>query len=761
MTTPLFASLQRAGSRIDSLCIQPFYALWVSASLVWVASVWAGVVVGVSSTYGLPWWSLLLLLLLWLGLASLSLLRGQQLRRGWVRLVVHGALLISTALAGGGVGHVFSRLHPALAPLQTPLDASYHNTTCTAVGRLFPNEQGWNMNTVTLCDVPHRITLKLSLPYQQTTPPLDATWQAGQTVVLKGRIRLPHPPLFSGDFNEAHYLASQHQWGTLTSQRVLPLSHVATASPSVRLPELSWLESLNALFYNTLKPWQTAFLHRLNEAYGSTPEANLLGGMVLGNRTSPLPNDLNTAFLHTGQTHLVAASGMNIAIIAGALWLLGRCLGLAPVWQAPLTVLGVLAYCWMTGWPPSIKRAGMVWMLALCLRPLLPSTTPTLWLLWGVGLLACLDPACLLSLGFQLSVLTTFGLVQWLTWLEARFPARFPRFSWQWGGYALGQSIATAAVAQLWAMPLILSAFQYLPLHSVIWNAVSALVVVPLTFGGFVTMGCVGLERVASLFGFVGSGVAHGLHALTLLLTALLKPLLDAFIGWTFLGDALQTEWPWLGFYSLHPSPTWLLVSLGLFTLPTLLACLGGRWPQRQSKRAFWLYGCGSLCLAVVVVVGVGTLLPQWHPLTNETHTRMGNVQIDHIPHATNPIRLTLDHWPNHQACKQLQQALLRGNVLAYTQQGTPWELHIVEGPSRWPHALEGDAFLAWVEALPPQSKAGLTLVLPHDTPRRWLYAPAFIGVGASTRAKPFGLCNESHSACAMRHRTLASSNSK
>jgi ComEC/Rec2-related protein len=525
-----------------------------------------------------------------------------------------------------------------------------------------------------------------------------------------GQLKLPHHPQFNGDFNQHAYASSLQTWGQL---RVKQLTQLQT-NPS-------WQDTL----HNQIRLWQTRTQAYYKEALSrwhlsldanttALTQAELLGSMVLGNRASPLNDTLNTAFLHTGQTHLIAASGMNIAIIAGGMWWLTRFLPV-PVWlQLPWILLAVYAYCCMTGWPPSIKRAGMVWMLALCLRPLLPASTPSLWLLMGVVAIACLEPACLLSLGFQLSVATTFGLMQWFTWIESRLQ-HSPWPTWLW------HSAVASAVAQWWALPLLLFVFQYMPLHSILWNAVSTLAVIPITLLGFTGMSLSLLPEggLWSPFNWLRQGCIQ-----------LASPWLEGLIQWTLLGGRLHDALPWLAYYTLAPSTVWGCLIGGWLLLPSLLHAFNLTWPtqKRQQLQAFSLmalYGVmGGLLLVSLSPTLRTVALPA--PYNRVLHTLQQPQpaslswlkQESAVPSRPTEIHtLTLTHWPNKSEINTLLQWLKRANILAEAHHGTPWMLRIQQPTNAsLPTARRRTPLIEALNSLPPSVATQLDLCLPKQS---------------------------------------------
>lgn len=217
------------------------------------------------------------------------------------------------------------------------------------------------------------------------------------------------------------------------------------------------------------------------------PHAGLLEALVTGQKDG-IPADDLALLRRTGTAHLLAVSGMNVAMVAGA------CAGLAALLARPLTLLpwpwlarlppllvGLLAalrYAEIAGWPVSTVRA--VWMVAagLAARALGLSVRP--WNLLGLAATAVVlpDPGQVGELGFQLS----FGAVAGMLWIVPRFtrllPPDTPRpLVWLVG--SLGATLGATAGT----LPVVCWRFQELSPVSPLTNLVAG----PLLGGGALT----------------------------------------------------------------------------------------------------------------------------------------------------------------------------------------------------------------------------------------------------------------------------------
>lgn len=177
------------------------------------------------------------------------------------------------------------------------------------------------------------------------------------------------------------------------------------------------------------------------------PERALVTGVVFG-ETAGLSKEVQGQFRRTGTTHLLAASGMNVALLAGLIALLGTRLGLAPWRMAPFAIPPVILYAFLACCSPSIVRAALATSLALLAAIWGRKSCPWNSLCLSVWGLLLVDPRQLFDLGFQLSSVAVIGLV-----LSPRAPK-------SWG--SLGSAAALTCSATLATLPIMWSSFGQL-----------------------------------------------------------------------------------------------------------------------------------------------------------------------------------------------------------------------------------------------------------------------------------------------------------
>jgi len=254
--------------------------------------------------------------------------------------------------------------------------------------------------------------------------------------------------------------------------------------------------------------WLFNLRNRLADSLDSAlpePQSSLAQALLLGIR-SHIPDSLRDDFRCSGTTHLIAISGLNVAILAGIVlsstaWFFGR--------QRPTYILIAFGIIWvyalLTGMQPPVIRAAMMFSLFLAAlwlgRP--RSALPSLVL--AAAIMVGISPLVLWDVSFQLSFVAVAGLI-----------LLFPAFQ-RWGRKAMAgekgaltsvanpiiDSFAVTLAATIATLPLLAYYFGYL-----------SLVALPATF--FALLALPGAIILALLIALLG----------------LFAPALSSVIGW-------------------------------------------------------------------------------------------------------------------------------------------------------------------------------------------------------------------------------------
>jgi competence protein ComEC len=186
-------------------------------------------------------------------------------------------------------------------------------------------------------------------------------------------------------------------------------------------------------------------------------EAGLLLGLVLGDE-SGLDPGVARDFQAAGLGHLLVVSGENVAMVLGPVLAAAAALRLGRRTRFLVGVGTVAFFAVMTGGEPSVLRAGVMATLTLLGIVLGRPRSAASILAGAVLLLLALDPWLVWSVGFQLSVCATAGMVA----MAAPFAKRLRFLP---GPVALGAGATLAA--QLGVSPILLFHFREVPLVSV------------------------------------------------------------------------------------------------------------------------------------------------------------------------------------------------------------------------------------------------------------------------------------------------------
>ncbi|WP_199560444.1 MULTISPECIES: DNA internalization-related competence protein ComEC/Rec2 [Pantoea] len=232
-------------------------------------------------------------------------------------------------------------------------------------------------------------------------------WCAGQRWHMRLRLRAVH-----GRLNEGGY----------DLQRVRVANHMPLQGRIMHQQQMSERCSLRA-----------TLVARYQAALAELKQPAILQALAFGDRSQMLA-PLRQLLRDTGTAHLMAISGMHIALAATGGWLLARAIQFAlPAryisWRFPLIVSWLTAalYCWIAGSHAPAQRA----MLALTLWSAIRAAGWQLsaWQIWllCVGTLLLFDPLAVLSESFWLSALAVAMLIIWFSWFALPYLYRTQR----------------------------------------------------------------------------------------------------------------------------------------------------------------------------------------------------------------------------------------------------------------------------------------------------------------------------------------------
>ncbi len=378
----------------------------------------------------------------------------------------------------------------------------------------------------------------------------DSTLEFGDIIAARGRLERPEKPGNPGEFDYADYLAR----------------HGIRSSLTVRHPNawrvLSRPASAANWFVRSASRCAASLRNSLTDVLPHA-EAGLMTGIILGGR-SDIPSQITDDFTATGSVHILAASGMNLAMTAGLLMWLGKVFRVSKRRTAVVSLVALAFYTLMAGATPSVVRAEIMataFLLAYLLQrePDMPSAIAV-----SAMILLVLDPGNLLDIGFQLSFATVIAIVALmpavhgmiigisssrlgLPDLITRGFDRFLRF--------IVTVVAVSIAAQLGSLPLLAHYFNQVSLVALPANALILLPIAYLMGAGFaVWLVSLLWHPAAQLCAAVG-----------------ISPILIYIIGaarfWASIPNATVSV----------PSPGWFLITLYYIGLAGFAYWLNGR----------------------------------------------------------------------------------------------------------------------------------------------------------------------------------------
>lgn len=210
------------------------------------------------------------------------------------------------------------------------------------------------------------------------------------------------------------------------------------------------------------------------------PYASFVAGILYGYRggLGALQNDFN----RTGVTHIVAVSGFNITLIATIFSSILIALYIPRKKTFWIVVSAITVFVIFVGASGSVVRAGLMGFVVLLSQQMGRSSRAFNSILFATVLMVLQNPLVLLfDAGFQLSVLSTMGLIYLSPFVQERIQF-FPKI------LGIQESLSSTLSAIVITLPLILYQFGRLSLVAPLVN-ILILPVIPIAMGlGFAAL---------------------------------------------------------------------------------------------------------------------------------------------------------------------------------------------------------------------------------------------------------------------------------
>ncbi len=211
----------------------------------------------------------------------------------------------------------------------------------------------------------------------------------------------------------------------------------------------------------------------LNKNIDQKTERGVAGALLFGFKDE-LDNDVVDAFARTGTLHVLAVSGMHVAILYFVVSFLFKPLQKKKygAWlSAFFTLILIWFYSLLSGMAPSIIRASVMFTIIILGKLLRDDISIYNNLFTSACFLLCYDPYYLFDAGFQLSYLAVIGIVYFQ-------PKIAPVLLFKsWLGKEIWTLITVSVAAQIATVPISLYYFNQFPNFFILSN----LLIIPTT----------------------------------------------------------------------------------------------------------------------------------------------------------------------------------------------------------------------------------------------------------------------------------------
>ncbi len=300
---------------------------------------------------------------------------------------------------------------------------------------------------------------------------------------FKTVIEAPKPATNPGGFDYRRYLAT------------IGISATAYMSDSSSIDVLGeerggWINKLGYKIKNTV-------LHIVEFCLDKN-QAGLLSGMIIGYKDG-LDENAFQAFSRAGLTHIMVASGMNVAFIILPLTFIFNKLPIGKRAANIITIAVLVLFVFVAGFSASVVRAVIMGIIILTGQIIMRETDIYTSISAAAIILLVINPFTLFDIGFQLSFGATLSLVMFYPKLkEAVTKKIIPEI--------VSDTLAATLAAQIGVVPVTLYYFNSLSIISVLSNLLVVPLVQIITIIGFI-MVFIGLLNIhmAVLIGYINN----------------------------------------------------------------------------------------------------------------------------------------------------------------------------------------------------------------------------------------------------------------
>ncbi len=298
-------------------------------------------------------------------------------------------------------------------------------------------------------------------------------------------------------YPEYHYGQKLAISGTISIKSVQSTSTSTSSVPSnkrpattIYFPKITLEKNQDFMFVGKSLAVVTLIRQKIVTLFKNSlrsPDSELMLGIVFGIQ-SQMPKDFMNNLRNSGVLHVIAASGMNVTLVAGFFTSLFALFFRRQV-ALLVSILGIIFYAALAGFEPSILRASIMGIIVFSAQIFGRQSLALFNLLFAGYVMLMVSPDLLTDIGFQLSFCSTLGLIIFKPVLDRKLHLQ----------NIAGEDISTTICAQVATLPILLANFGTYSLWSLAANALTLWMIPFLMIIG----------ALGAVLGFVHTGLAQ------------------------------------------------------------------------------------------------------------------------------------------------------------------------------------------------------------------------------------------------------------
>ena len=213
-------------------------------------------------------------------------------------------------------------------------------------------------------------------------------------------------------------------------------------------------------------------------------EASIIQGLLLGD-VSEIEEDIQEDFRTSSIIHILAVSGMHVSyIIIGIHFLFSKTFGKKNT--NILSAILLVVYMFITGFSPSIVRAGIMGIIGVLAKLIYRKTDIYTSMAFSLLIILIYNPFLIINVGLQLSYLGTIGIIVFqknvFNFIK-KFKYRNKFIKYKLKGNVVNiiekfeEMLAVTISAQLIILPIMLFHFNYLGIYFLITNILASSII--------------------------------------------------------------------------------------------------------------------------------------------------------------------------------------------------------------------------------------------------------------------------------------------